>query len=716
MTAFTSERPFDPSDRASVNTVLDEVDTRIRDLGAWTATAAEALLTFWEGGNSSVFARNSLPEVDDRSATSTYRAICALTEFLRTCTEPDGVAASKEVVADARACIGAVADRWLGRLPADLDEIRGKSANRTNMFTDSQMMMAVAMLDAMALHTPFAPSNAERQEIRSVVAKKVARERIRDLAEWGGGRIDVKDPNHDFVTLHVVRSLDALKATIGDSSLWEVAQPQSPGSHFDGAEMRTRLGERIRLEVLQHLGFKQAGVGARFDPAELMFSASLLTRVAPPDGAQLLEPAVRAVTESQTHDGAWPTARIVSYEHARLLHVASFEVALALTGLLSQQIRGHKLPFAVELLAALDRSVGLVSSSFTVVGSMQGWANDRIRWTNLVECWATAVVLTLLIRYRDALADLRQQLVLRRYKARARRTDSRLPWPDLYAPLRSTRTLPEHNLARVSDPSEEHSLVAALRSKVLEPIVRSPVRRPYAASMIIYGPPGTRKTTLVSELANALDWPLLTLSPPVFLHDGLDGLEAAADEVFTDLQRLRRVVVLFDECEDFFKNRDVDDHAPLEARTLGAFITSGMLPRLQALRDRQAVLFVLATNSSPESLDSAVTRPGRFDYTLFLGHPVPPTQISYAERRASEQGIPSEATAILKAALIRYSEQLQDMQVTATGVADGDTPPVSFGVIDQVLRQLKSEELKADPAAIDAELVRLVQAGPRALL
>jgi SpoVK/Ycf46/Vps4 family AAA+-type ATPase len=100
------------------------------------------------------------------------------------------------------------------------------------------------------------------------------------------------------------------------------------------------------------------------------------------------------------------------------------------------------------------------------------------------------------------------------------------------------------------------------------------------------------------------------LSPPDFLHNGgIEGFEALADSVFDDLLRLRRVVVLFDESEGFFKTRKSNE--PLESRTTGAFITSGMLPRLQALHDNRWIVFVLATNSPLDELDEAVRRPGR---------------------------------------------------------------------------------------------------------
>ena len=83
--------------------------------------------------------------------------------------------------------------------------------------------------------------------------------------------------------------------------------------------------------------------------------------------------------------------------------------------------------------------------------------------------------------------------------------------------------------------------------------------------------------------------------------------------------RLRRVVILFDECEELFKTRDA--HGAIGSRTSGAFITAGMLPRLQLIHNNQWIIFILATNLAPDKLDSAVTRPGRFDAKMPLYRP-----------------------------------------------------------------------------------------------
>ena len=85
-------------------------------------------------------------------------------------------------------------------------------------------------------------------------------------------------------------------------------------------------------------------------------------------------------------------------------------------------------------------------------------------------------------------------------------------------------------------------------------------------------------------------------------------------DVFEKLMMLRRAVVLFDEIEEFCLDRSAA--GGMESRML----TTAMLTKFADLRRRRDVCFFIATNRLT-ALDSAVTRPGRFDLQLFVGTP-----------------------------------------------------------------------------------------------
>jgi SpoVK/Ycf46/Vps4 family AAA+-type ATPase len=285
--------------------------------------------------------------------------------------------------------------------------------------------------------------------------------------------------------------------------------------------------------------------------------------------------------------------------------------------------------------------VQLVQGSFTHHDQMSGWGNDRTRSGNEVESWTTAVVLSFLISYRKALSIRLQESILRKYRARRRPAGFTTFWADLDSivpdeerqnVLRSQALSAGHfdDFLRLTDPTPHNSIVEGVRRDILEPTLVSVSQRPFSlSSFLLYGPPGTRKTSFVEAIARELDWPLLTLSPPAFLKKGIEGFEAAADEIFEDLLRLERVVVLFDECEEFFRHRPKNTKAAMESRTIGAFITSGMLPRLQRLHDARWIVFVINTNIEAFELDEAVTRRGRLDMVARVGHPSLQAQLRY---------------------------------------------------------------------------------------
>jgi SpoVK/Ycf46/Vps4 family AAA+-type ATPase len=124
-------------------------------------------------------------------------------------------------------------------------------------------------------------------------------------------------------------------------------------------------------------------------------------------------------------------------------------------------------------------------------------------------------------------------------------------------------------------------------------------------SMILYGPPGTSKTTVAKKLAQELRWPLLVLNQSTFLSQGIDSLDSEAERIFMLVSHLKKTVVLFDEVEELVEERSSPDK-------LSRLLTTSMLPRIHHLRDERRVVFIFATNHV-ESIDRAITRLGRFD-------------------------------------------------------------------------------------------------------
>ena len=80
-------------------------------------------------------------------------------------------------------------------------------------------------------------------------------------------------------------------------------------------------------------------------------------------------------------------------------------------------------------------------------------------------------------------------------------------------------------------------------------------------------------------MADGLGWPVLLLSPGNFIEEGLEFIEAQARSVFDHLLQLSRAVVVFDECDELFRDR-----APIKSteqmRGITAFVTRKHAPEI----------------------------------------------------------------------------------------------------------------------------------------
>jgi SpoVK/Ycf46/Vps4 family AAA+-type ATPase len=129
-------------------------------------------------------------------------------------------------------------------------------------------------------------------------------------------------------------------------------------------------------------------------------------------------------------------------------------------------------------------------------------------------------------------------------------------------------------------------------------------------SMLLYGPPGTGKTTIAENIAKALKRNLIQITVSDFLEGGGAQVEARAKNIFAVLMAQPSSVILFDEIDHFLLDRDSQRYS--EQDTLFQFMTPGMLTKLNDLRRKESVIFIIATNYE-DRIDSAIKRVGRID-------------------------------------------------------------------------------------------------------
>jgi transitional endoplasmic reticulum ATPase len=132
-------------------------------------------------------------------------------------------------------------------------------------------------------------------------------------------------------------------------------------------------------------------------------------------------------------------------------------------------------------------------------------------------------------------------------------------------------------------------------------------------AIVLFGPPGTGKTTFAKAVASRLDWPFVEVFPSRLAGSG-DGLALALRETFTEIDELEHAVVFIDEVEEIAGVRGSKPPSPLQG------VTNELLKIIPGFRERGVRLLVCATNFV-RALDPAFLRHGRFDYVIPIGAP-----------------------------------------------------------------------------------------------
>jgi transitional endoplasmic reticulum ATPase len=221
-------------------------------------------------------------------------------------------------------------------------------------------------------------------------------------------------------------------------------------------------------------------------------------------------------------------------------------------------------------------------------------------------------------------------------------------------------------------------------------------------AVVLFGPPGTGKTTFAKAVSSRLGWPFVEVFPSRLAAAG-DGQALALRDTFAEIDALEHAVVFIDEVEEIAGRRGGKPPPPQQG------VTNELLKMIPTFRERDGRLLVCATNFVRE-LDPAFLRHGRFDYVIPVGAPDAAARAAIWRRYLPEGALERidvdalvEASDLFTPADIEFAARKGSQRALETAVygEQGDQPEVRGPATDDYLAALGETRPTLTKAMVD---------------
>ncbi|MDP2910624.1 MAG: AAA family ATPase [bacterium] len=134
--------------------------------------------------------------------------------------------------------------------------------------------------------------------------------------------------------------------------------------------------------------------------------------------------------------------------------------------------------------------------------------------------------------------------------------------------------------------------------------------------VLLHGPHGNGKTTLVKALANEIEAPLFHITPKDIIRSAMGVSANLVSELFRILKGYKVAILFLDDVDGLIKSRSTN------SAIMGSII-SQFLIETDGLETNfgDNVLLILAATNRIKIIDEAMKRCGRFDERIFVGPP-----------------------------------------------------------------------------------------------
>jgi cell division protease FtsH len=133
--------------------------------------------------------------------------------------------------------------------------------------------------------------------------------------------------------------------------------------------------------------------------------------------------------------------------------------------------------------------------------------------------------------------------------------------------------------------------------------------------IVFYGPPGTGKTYFAKAIATAMNATVIVVSGPELKSKWVGESEENLRRLFRRARQAAPAVIVFDEIDAFAHARGTYQGSGVEHSMVNQLLTE-----MDGFR-RNEMVFVVGTTNFLESIDSALLRPGRFEFLIEIPAP-----------------------------------------------------------------------------------------------
>ncbi len=159
-----------------------------------------------------------------------------------------------------------------------------------------------------------------------------------------------------------------------------------------------------------------------------------------------------------------------------------------------------------------------------------------------------------------------------------------------------------------------------IEDSIILPLERKDLAKTYnlkpVKGILMFGPPGCGKTLLMRALSSHIDFYLLYIKTSDILSKFYGDSEKKVSELFKLARDVAPCIIFFDEIDSIGKKR----YENVGSDTITPRLLSLFLYEMDGVASSQDIIVVGSTNV-PETLDNALTRPGRLDKIIYIPPP-----------------------------------------------------------------------------------------------